>query len=64
MSGNWLVDELPCPLSPRDVGRYRVPLLVLNSTLTLGLLTYVLTSLFIDFLQKEEDLNRILELCM
>ena len=22
VSDNWLVDELPCPLSPRDVGRY------------------------------------------
>ena len=29
VSGNWLADELPCPLSPHDVGRYRVPLLVL-----------------------------------
>ena len=23
VSGNWLADELPCPLSPRDVGRSR-----------------------------------------
>ena len=23
VSGNWLADELPCPLSPRNVGRYQ-----------------------------------------
>ena len=23
VSGNWLADELPCPLSPCDVGWYR-----------------------------------------
>ena len=64
MSDNWLANELPCLLSPRDVGQYRIPLLVLNSKLSLDLLTYVLSCLFIDFLQKEEDLNQILELCM
>ena len=24
VSGNWFVDELPCPFSPCDVGRYRI----------------------------------------
>ena len=23
--GNWLADELPCPLSLRDIGRYYIP---------------------------------------
>ena len=22
VSGNWFADELPCPLSPREVGQY------------------------------------------
>ena len=52
MSGNWLADKLPCPLSPRDVGRYRVILLVLSLTLLFGLLVYVLTNLFIEFFAK------------
>ena len=64
VSGNWLVDELPCLLSPRDVGRYQVLLLGLNSILLLSLLTYVLTSPFINSLLKGEDLNRISELCI
>ena len=50
MSDNWLTNELPCPLSLRDVGRYRVLLLVLYSILLLSLLTYVLTNPFIDSL--------------
>ena len=50
VSDNWLTNELPCPLSLRDVGRYRVLLLVLYSILLLSLLTYVLTSPFIDSL--------------
>ena len=28
VSGNWLADELPCLLSPRDVGWFYVPLSV------------------------------------
>ena len=27
VSGNWLANELPCPLSPRDVGRFRASIL-------------------------------------
>ena len=30
VSGNWLVDELPCLFSPRYVGRYREPLFALS----------------------------------
>ena len=26
VSSNWVADELPCLLSPRDVGRFYVPL--------------------------------------
>ena len=52
VSGNWLADELSCPLSPRDVGWYRVSLFVLNLILLLILFTYVLTSPLIDLLQK------------
>ena len=30
VSGNWLVDEIPCPLLLRGVGQYRILLLALN----------------------------------
>ena len=50
VSNNWLTNELPCPLLLRDVGRYRVLLLVLYLILLLSLLTYVLTNPFIDSL--------------
>ena len=30
VSGNWIVDELPCPFSPRDVGWYQEPSFVLG----------------------------------
>ena len=63
VSGNWLTDELPCPLSPRDVGQYRVPLFVLNLMLLLISLMYVLTSPIIDLLQKGKDSNQTLRLC-
>ena len=52
VSGNWLADELLCPLSLCDVGRYQVSLFVLNLILLLILFTYVLTSPLIDLLQK------------
>ena len=58
VSGNWFIDELPCSFSPRDVGRYRVLLLVLCLTLLFGLPMYGLINPFIDLLQKEKDLNR------
>ena len=28
VSGNWFAEELPCAFSPRDVGRYRAPLVL------------------------------------
>ena len=60
--GNWLVDELPYPLSLHDVGWYLVLSFVLDLILLLGFLMYILTSPFIDLLQKEKDSNRISEL--
>ena len=63
VSGNWLANELPCLLSLRDVGRYRVPFSVLNLILSLILLTYVLTNPIFDLLQKGKDLNRTLGSC-
>ena len=56
VSGNWLIDELPCPFSPCDVGRYRVLLLVLSLTLLFNLLVYVLTGLFIDFFCRRKTI--------
>ena len=52
VSGNWLADELSCPLLSRDVGWYQVSLFVLNLILLLILFMYVLTSPLIDLLQK------------
>ena len=46
VNGNWLADELPCPLLPHDVGRFYVPLSVSILTLLPILLMYVLTGLF------------------
>ena len=63
VSGNWLANELPYSLSSHDVGWYLVLSFVLDLILLFGFLMYILTSPFIEFLQKEEDLNRILELC-
>ena len=63
VSGNWLIDELPCPLSLHDVGRYRVPFSILNLILSLILLTYVLTNPHFDLLQKGKDSNRTLRSC-
>ena len=63
VSGNWLADELPCLLSLRDAGWYRVPFFILNLILSLILLTYVLTNPHFDLLQKRKDSNRTLGSC-
>ena len=63
VSGNWLADELPCPLSLRDIGRYRVPLSVLILMLLPISLTYVLTSHLFEFLQKGKDSSWTLGSC-
>ena len=62
VSGNWLANELPYPLSSHDVSWYLVLSFVLDLILLLGFLMYILTSPFIDLLQKEKDSNRISEL--
>ena len=63
VSSNWLADELSCPLSPHDVGRYRALLLALNLMLFPISLTHILTDLLVDLVQKGKDLNRTLRLC-
>jgi len=50
VSGNWLADELPCPFSSHDIGRYLVLSSVLDLILLLGFLMHILTSSFIDLL--------------
>ena len=62
VSGNWLANELPYLLSSHDVGWYLVLSFVLDLTFLFGFLMYILTSPFIDLLQKEKDSNRISEL--
>ena len=62
VSSNWLVDELPCPFSSHDIGRYLVLSSVLDLIFLLGFLMHILTSSFIDLLQKEKDSNQISEL--
>ena len=62
VNGNWLADDLPYPLSPHDVGWYLVLSFFLDLILLLGFLMYILTSPFIDLLQKEKDSNRISKL--
>ena len=37
VSGNWLVNELPCPTSPRNIGRYQILLFALSLILFLYL---------------------------
>ena len=62
VSGNWLANELPYSLSSHDVGWYLVLSFVLDLILLFGFLMYILTSPFIDLLQKEKDSNWISEL--
>ena len=62
VSGNWLANELPYPLSSHDVSWYLVLSFVLDLILLLGFLMYILTSPFIDLQQKEKDSNQISEL--
>ena len=62
VSGNWLANELPYPLSSHDISWYLVLSFVLDLILLLGFLMYILTSPFIDLQQKEKDSNQISEL--
>ena len=65
VSYTLLADELPCPTSPRDVGRYLVLVICFKFDVfpILISLTHILTGFHVVLVHKVKDLNRTLESC-
>ena len=63
VKGNWFTDELPCPFSLRDIGRYREPSFALSLHLLISCSRIELISLFfVDLLQNQKGSNQISKL--